>query len=92
MDMTDNFICKLYFKQHNDVNILKNGMDPFEIWNQLGYTAYGDSVVPVIVNRLIANNLKREFIVFDSTTRRVSLTDIGRQWAANYCSKRAGVI
>jgi hypothetical protein len=90
--MSDRFVCVIYYKERKDIDVLKNGMDPLEVWRILGYHAYDEHVVPVIVNRLIANNLRRGFIAFNPTNKWVSLTVIGRQWAEGVCPKFAGVI
>src|SRR2546427_13117175 len=46
-DMTNNFVCNLYFRDHNELDVQTNGMDPFTIWNELGYRAFDQSVVPL---------------------------------------------
>jgi hypothetical protein len=91
-DMTDNFVCVIYFKDRNKADVRKNGMDPFVIWDILGYNAFHKNVVPIIINRLIFNNENRKFLRYNSSTQRVLLTDKGRQWADNNCRTRAGVI
>ena len=83
VDMTDNFICVLYFQDRNEIDIRNNGMDPFRIWEGLGYRAFDERIVPLILNQLIHNNIRRKFIEFNDTTRRVLLTNEGRQWAEN---------
>lgn len=91
-DMTDRFICVVYYRERNSADVLQNGMDPIEIWHILGYEAYHETVVPKIVDRLIANNIRRDFATFNSQTRRVSLSDNGRRWATTNCSRFPGVI
>ncbi len=91
-DMTDDFVCILYFRDHNDRDIRNNGMDPFTIWGRLGYRAFDESVVPVILDQLIYNNVDRGFIQFNTASRRVLLTNEGRQWAEDNCRTRAGVL
>lgn len=90
-DMTDNFLCVLYFRDHNEIEVRNNGMDPFRIWEKLGYRAFDERVVPIILNQLIHNNIRRRFIEFNDSTHRVVLTNEGRQWAENNCRTRAGV-
>jgi hypothetical protein len=91
-DMTDLFVCVLYFRDNNDLDIRNNGMDPYRIWDRLGYRAFDDSVVPIILDQLIYNNVNRRFIQFNTATRRVLLTNEGRQWAEEECRTRAGVL
>jgi hypothetical protein len=91
-DMTDNFVCALYFKGNNNLDIRKNGVDPFVIWKILKYNAFDESVVSVILDRLILNNEKRKYIIYKTKTKKVLLTDKGRQWAEHNCRTRAGVI
>lgn len=86
-DMTDRFLCWLYRDERNYQEVLANGMDPIEIWKNLKYKAYGKQVEPIIIDRLIFNNVRRGFMVFHKDTRRVSLTDIGRVWAADNCNR-----
>ena len=90
-DMTDKFVCVIYMRARNHIDILKNGMDPQEIWKKLKYHAYDEQVVPIILNRLISNNIKRDFIIFNPTNQKVSLTDRGRKWADSECGKFAGI-
>lgn len=59
-------------------------MDPFTIWGRLGYRAFDESVVPVILDQLIYNNVDRGFIQFNTATRKVLLTNEGRQWQQHY--------
>lgn len=91
-DMTDNFVCVLYFRDHDDLDIRNNGMDPYTIWDRLRYRAFDDSVVLIILDQLIYNNVDRGFIHFNTETRKVLLTKEGRQWAENHCRTRAGVL
>ncbi len=91
-DMTDNFVCVLYFRDRNELDIRNNGMDPFTIWERLGYRAFDNSVVPIILDQLIYNNVNRRFIEFNTVTRRVILTREGRHWADNNCRTKAGVL
>jgi hypothetical protein len=63
-DMTDNFVCVLYFRERKNPEIRNNGMDPRTIWNALGYEAFDQSVVPIVLDRLIYNNVNRRFIKF----------------------------
>ncbi len=88
-EMTDNFVCRLYFRDHNELDIRNNGIDPFIIWEEMHYMAFDQSVVPVILNQLIYNNLERRLIRFSAETRMVSLTDEGRQWGEAKCRARA---
>jgi hypothetical protein len=91
-DMTDNFVCVLYFSEQNDLDIRNSGMDPCTVWNTLGYRAFDQSVVPIVLDRLIYNNVNRRFIEFNNATQRVILTIEGRQWAGDNCRTRAGVL
>jgi hypothetical protein len=88
-DITDNFVCKLHFQDHNELNVQTDGMDPFAIWNEVGYRAFDQNVVPIIVDQLISNNVNRRFIDFNPSTKRVSITNEGRHWAKDYCRSRA---
>jgi hypothetical protein len=54
--------------------------------------AFDESVVSVILDRLILNNEKRKYITYKTKTKKVLLTDKGRQWAEHNCRTRAGVI
>jgi hypothetical protein len=51
--MTRLFIFLLYVHGQSDTNIQKNGMKSLNILHDLRYQAFGESLVPVIVNRLI---------------------------------------
>ena len=74
------------------LDVRNDGMDPFRIWDRLGYRAFDENVVPIILNQLIYNNMHRRFIEFNDTTHRVLLTNEGRQWAENNCRTRAGLL
>jgi hypothetical protein len=91
-DMTDNFVCVIYFRDRNEADVRANGMEPIRIWEILRYHAFHENVVPVILDQLIFNNESRGYIRYNPNTRRVLLTDTGRQWAENNCRARAGVI
>jgi hypothetical protein len=84
-DMTKNFICMLYQEDRNNIGVRDNGMDPFEIWQKLHYTAYDELVVPMILNRLISNNKDKGFVTYNLETRKVSLTEGGRKWTLVNC-------
>jgi hypothetical protein len=84
-DMTKNFVCILYQEDRNNNEVRDNGIDPFEIWKKLHYTAYDELVVPMILNRLISNNKDRGFITYNLETRKVSLTEEGRKWTLDNC-------
>ena len=88
-DMTDKFICTLYYQDRNRVEVRNNGVDPFDIWNKLHYNAYDQLVVPIILNRLISNNKNRGLITYNSESRTVLLTEEGRLWGELNCSKIA---
>jgi hypothetical protein len=91
-DMSDNFVCVLYFRDRNDIELRTNGTDPHSIWQILDCHAFDESVLPIILDRLIANNANRGFIRLNGSTNRVFLTDTGREWAEENCRTRAGVI
>jgi hypothetical protein len=91
-DMTDKFICVIYFQDRNEADVRINGIDPLVIWEILGYHAFGESVIPIILDRLIFNNEVRGFITYNQKTKKVLLTETGRQWADENCRTRAGVI
>ena len=91
-DMTNKFVCVIYYKERNDVVVLSNGIGPLEIWDILKYRAYNKEVVPVILDKLIHNNILRGLITFNRSTKKVSLTSKGRKWAENNCGKYTGVI
>jgi hypothetical protein len=65
MDMTNYFVCKLYREDHNSLEIKNNGMDPYKIWESLQYNAFDEHVVPMILNRLISNNIERNLMTYD---------------------------
>ena len=90
-DMTDNFLCVIYFRDRNQIDVRNNGMDPYHIGKILRYKAFDKKVVPVILNRLIFNNEQRKFLTFNPVTQRVLLTAKGRRWADIHCRNRAGV-
>ena len=78
--MTDKFISILYLDIKEN-SAAGNGVEPIEIWKKLGYTAFHENVVPLILNKLIKNNIDRKFIKFDKINNRVYLTDEGKTWA-----------
>lgn len=90
-DMTDNFVCVIYFRDHNEADVRANGMEPMRIWEILRYHAFHENVVPVILDQLISNNERRGFVRYNPDNGRVLLTDSGRHWAENNCQTRAGV-
>jgi hypothetical protein len=91
-DMTTLFICILYVRGRKDINVKRHGIDPFEIWRAMGYRAFGDSIVPAIVNRLINNGVRERLIRFDNATRRIIITSEGIQWAERInCRRIPGV-
>lgn len=83
------FVCRLYFKDHNEIDVRNNGMDPFKIWEEMHYLAYGQTVIPAILNQLIYNNVERRLISYNPDTQMVLLTNAGRRWAENKCRARA---
>ena len=85
-DMTDKFVCVIYFRERNEIEVKKNGMNPFEMWKIMKYNAFDESVVPAIHNRLIFNNKNRKFIIYDAVHYMVSLTNEGRQWGESRCT------
>jgi hypothetical protein len=91
-DMTNKFVCVIYYKERNDVAVLSQGISPSKVWDVLGYNAYNKDVVPIILDKLIHNNILRRLISFNRSTKKVSLTSKGRRWAENNCGKYAGVI
>jgi len=90
-DMTNYFVCRLYQEDHNNMEVRNNGMDPYEIWESLHYNAYDRLVVPMILNRLISNNMVRGFITYNRQSRRVLLTPDGRRWGEVECRNLAGI-
>jgi hypothetical protein len=64
-DMTTLFICILYIRSGRDINIEREGMDPWDIWRIMDYQAFGMSVVPAIINRLINNGIQQGLIRFN---------------------------
>jgi hypothetical protein len=91
-DMTTLFICILYIRGRKDINVKRLGLDPFEIWRAMGYQAFGDSMIPTIVNRLINNGIRERLIQFDDATRRITITPEGIQWAERInCRRIPGV-
>ena len=86
--MTNRFICEIYRNRRNSAEVLQNGIDPFQIWQNLGYQAFHERVIPAILNRLIQNNLDRGLITYDPNTRRVNLSDpSGIMWTEMNCSR-----
>lgn len=49
--MTDKFVCVVYHRERINVEVLRDGIDPLDIWRILGYEAYHENVVPIIVDR-----------------------------------------
>jgi hypothetical protein len=90
-DMTIKFVCILYFKDRNDPKVVNEGMDPFEIWDILDYKAFHENVVPVILDKLISNSIKRGYIEFNYATKKVVLTQKGRDWGGHSCQSVSGV-
>src|SRR5712691_1073731 len=90
-DMTNYFVCKLYREDHNNMDVIDNGMDPYEIWESLHYNAFDELVVPMILNRLISNNIDRGFITYNPESRRVLITTEGRRWGDSECRNMAGI-
>lgn len=86
-DMANNFVCVIYFKDRNEADVRKNGMDPFAIWKILKYNAFDENIVPVILDRLIYYNENRRLIRYNNNTQKVLLTDKGRQWGENNCKR-----
>jgi hypothetical protein len=90
-DMTSYFVCKLYREDYNNMEVRNNGMDPYEIWESLHYNAFDKLVVPMILNRLISNNMVRGFITYNPESRRVLITTEGRRWGEAGCRNMAGI-
>lgn len=88
-EMTDNFVCRLYFRDRNELDVRNNRIDPFRIWEEMHYLAFDQSVVAIILNQLIYNNLERRLIRYNAETRMVLLTNEGRQWGEANCRARA---
>lgn len=89
--MTRRFFCALYFKDHNEVDVRSNGINPLAIWEILHYKAFDESLTRQIVDRLIANNLNTGLIEFDSQADMVSVTEEGRRWGGLNCARVSGV-
>jgi hypothetical protein len=90
-DMTNKLVCVIYYRERINLQVTSNGMDPFEIWDILKYEAFDEQVVPVILDRLIYNNIERNFVSFNAVTKKISLTEQGRNWAEVNCGRFAGV-
>lgn len=89
--MTNKFACVLYFKDRNDRNVADDGLDPFEIWEVLDYKAFHQKVIPIILDKLISNNIERGYIEFNHLTKKVKLTQSGRDWGQSACPLMSGV-
>ena len=91
-DMTRLFICILYIRGQKDINVERQGIDPIELWRAMEYQAFGDSIIPAIINRLINNGIRKRLIRFENTSKRVIITQEGIQWAERInCRKIPGV-
>lgn len=67
------------------MTIRESGMDPDDIWKELDDTVIDSTLIPAIINKLIHNNINRNYIKFDENTNRVILTSDGYSWAlSNY--------
>ena len=77
--MTKKFLSKLYLKSNKQANTI--GVIPLELWKEMGYNAFDDSVVSMILKKLIQNNIAENFVRFDQSKRLVYLTEEGKKWA-----------
>ena len=73
--MTNKFVCVIYYKERKKGGnkVVSNGINPFNVWEILGYQAFDEQVIPVILDRLISNNIKRDFVKFISSTGKSNL-------------------
>jgi hypothetical protein len=60
-------------------------------FGSLHYNAFDELVVPMILNRLISNNVVRGFITYNPESRRVLITTAGRRWGEAECRNMAGI-
>jgi hypothetical protein len=69
--MTDRFVVRLFLESKEDPAKVGQGIEPIEIWKKLNYNAFHENVIPLILNKLIKNNIDRKFITFDRETNKV---------------------
>lgn len=80
--MSKKFLSKVYLIS-NKISDDSIGINPFNIWKELGYNAFHENVIPIILDRLIQNNVKEGFLRFDKQRYQVFLTVKGKNWADN---------
>jgi hypothetical protein len=85
-DMSKKFFCILYRRDRNNLEIRDQGMDPFEIWQEIDYRAFHENVVPVIIDKLISNNMHLDLLTFNIDTKKVKMTEFGRQQGILFCN------
>ncbi|WP_148687069.1 hypothetical protein [Candidatus Nitrosocosmicus hydrocola] len=83
--MTKKFLSRLYVKSNKQANV--TGMKPIELWEEMGYNAFDESVISMIIKKLIQNNIAEKYIRLDQTSGLVYLTDIGKEWADTHYDK-----
>jgi len=71
--MSLKFFCILFNEDKDKLDIRKDGMNPFVIWNMMGYKAFHENVIPVILDKLISNNLSVGYIEFIQETKKVKI-------------------
>jgi hypothetical protein len=84
-DLSIKFFCHLHYVDRKEIEVMKNGMDPFLIWKLIDYKAFHENVIPVILDKLISNNVKLGYIEFIKETKRVRMTPKGRDSAWLIC-------
>lgn len=81
--MTKKFLSRLYLKSNKQANTI--GILPMELWKEMGYNAFDNSVISMILKKLIQNNIAENYIKFDQSAGLVYLTVLGKKWAdVNY--------
>lgn len=83
--MTKKFVYELYLLIQGKSK--ETSIDPIEIWKNLGYNAFHENVIPIIVSRLITNNVENGLVGFDEKTNKVNLTPRGFKWCEHHSSE-----
>jgi hypothetical protein len=80
MDMTKRFLCVLYYKSRNSLQIEKSGMSVKEIWSIMGYHSFGGEIEQQVIEKLAYNNNKNGHIKFVNSQSKVKLTESGKKY------------
>lgn len=58
--MTKKFFCILFFRDRNELDVSQNGIQSYNILQDMDYHGFGKSLIPKIIDTLIYNNRKNE--------------------------------